>query len=79
MRKGEFALRRGEIRVKFHAPVDARHYSLDQKEELMAQVHAAVAAGLPDEQKPALPGAPVAASGGEVRPARPVAEEAPEI
>jgi len=54
MRKGEFALRPGEILVKFHPPVDAPSYSLDDKEELIARVHAVVAAGLPDEQKPLL-------------------------
>jgi 1-acyl-sn-glycerol-3-phosphate acyltransferase len=79
MRKGEFALRPGEIQIKFHPAVNARQYSLEQKEELMARVHAAVAAGLPDEQKPVLPGTPVAASGREVRSGRAVAEEAPEI
>src|SRR3990172_2827953 len=52
MRKGEFALQPGEILVKFHPPVDTRTYSLDEKEDLIAHVHAIVAAGLPDDQKP---------------------------
>jgi 1-acyl-sn-glycerol-3-phosphate acyltransferase len=52
MRKGEFALRPGEILVKFHLPVDARQFSADAKEELIARVHAVVAAGLPEDQKP---------------------------
>lgn len=61
MRKGEFALRPGEIVVKFHPPVDARQFSTDEKEELIARVHAIVAAGLPEDQKPVVerpPGAP---------------------
>ena len=58
MRKGEFAVRPGEILVKFHPPVETRGCSLDDKEDLIARVHAIVAAGLPDDQKP-LPDQPV--------------------
>lgn len=68
MRKGEFALFPGEILVKFHPPVDARPFSVDEKEELIARVHAVVASGLPEDQKP-LPEPPSAAplkAGGEV-------------
>lgn len=52
MRKGEFAIRPGEVTVKFHPPVNAAEFSLDDKGELVARVHSAIAAGLPDDQKP---------------------------
>jgi len=52
MRKGSRALFPGEILVRFHPPVDASAFSLDQKEELIAQVHQAIAAGLPEDQQP---------------------------
>lgn len=52
MRKGEFAIRPGEILVRFHPPVDAAAFTPDTKEELIARVFAAVAAGLPAEQQP---------------------------
>jgi 1-acyl-sn-glycerol-3-phosphate acyltransferase len=54
MPKGSLALRPGEVRVRFHAPVDASAYRLDQKDELIARVRAAVAAGLPEDQQPRL-------------------------
>jgi 1-acyl-sn-glycerol-3-phosphate acyltransferase len=53
MSKGESRLRPGEILVRFHPAIDAREYSLEKKEELMARAHAAVAAGVPDDQQPA--------------------------
>jgi 1-acyl-sn-glycerol-3-phosphate acyltransferase len=52
MRKGELRLRPGEVVVRFHAPVETSGFSLERKEELLTVVHRAVAAGLPDEQKP---------------------------
>jgi len=52
MSKGGFALRPGEVRVRFHPPVDASAYGLDRKDELIARVRAAVAAGLPEDQQP---------------------------
>lgn len=67
MGKGSWVLRPGLIRVRFHPPVDAGAYSLDRKEELIARVHAAVAAGLPDDQKPS---AGDAAAGSEPSPPR---------
>jgi 1-acyl-sn-glycerol-3-phosphate acyltransferase len=52
MRKGEWAIHPGEIHIRFHPPVDSSAYSLEQRGELMAQVQAAVAAGLPEDQQP---------------------------
>lgn len=52
MRRGELAIHPGEIAVKFHPPVDAAQYTVDQRGELLARVQAAVAAGLPEDQQP---------------------------
>jgi 1-acyl-sn-glycerol-3-phosphate acyltransferase len=52
MRKGEWAVHPGEIHVRFHPPVDSSAYSIEQRGELLAQVQAAVAAGLPEDQQP---------------------------
>jgi len=52
MRKGEFGIQPGIIRVKFHPPTDASAYSLDQRDELLERVYAAVASGLPEAQQP---------------------------
>jgi 1-acyl-sn-glycerol-3-phosphate acyltransferase len=52
MGKGSWAVRPGEIAVQFHRAIDARAYSEQERDALMARVHAAVAAGLPAEQQP---------------------------
>lgn len=52
MRKGELAIHPGEILVRFHPPIDASAYTLEQRDELTARVHAAIAAGLPPDQQP---------------------------
>ena len=53
MPKGKLAIHPGEIVVKFHLPVDASRYTLEQRGELLERVQAAVAAGLPEDQQPA--------------------------
>ena len=55
MQKGELAVHPGEVVVKFHPAVDAADYSAEQRGELLDRVHAAVAAGLPEEQQPLSP------------------------
>jgi 1-acyl-sn-glycerol-3-phosphate acyltransferase len=50
--KGSWAIRPGEMIVKFGPPVDASKYTADQRGELLARVESLVAAGLPPEQKP---------------------------
>jgi 1-acyl-sn-glycerol-3-phosphate acyltransferase len=55
MRKGELAIHPGEIVVRFGKPVDASAYTLEQRDELTARVHAAVAASLPADQQPLEP------------------------
>jgi 1-acyl-sn-glycerol-3-phosphate acyltransferase len=52
MRKGDWTIHPGEVRVRFGKPVDAAKFSVDQRDELRKQVQDLVAAGLPDEQKP---------------------------
>jgi 1-acyl-sn-glycerol-3-phosphate acyltransferase len=52
LRKNALAIRTGEIVVKFHPPVDASSYTLQERDQLVARVHAAVAAGLPADQQP---------------------------
>ena len=52
MRKGESAIHRGDVVVRFGAPVNAADYSLDARADLLHRVHSLVAAGLPPEQQP---------------------------
>jgi 1-acyl-sn-glycerol-3-phosphate acyltransferase len=58
MRKDEWSIHPGEIVVRFGRPIDASAYTVDQRAELLAVVHAAVAAGLPADQKPLVPPEP---------------------
>ncbi len=53
MRKGELRIHPGEIVVRFQPAVDASSYTLEQRDELAARVHAAIASALPPEQQPA--------------------------
>ena len=53
MSKGRLRIYPGEIRIKFHPPIDASKYGIHNREELVTRVHAAVAAGLPEWQQPA--------------------------
>jgi len=43
----------GKVTVRFGKPVDVSGYTVDQRNALAQQVHDAVAAQLPDDQKPA--------------------------
>ena len=52
MRKNEWAIHPGEIVVKFRPPMDASAYTLEQRDELAARAHAALAAALPPDQQP---------------------------
>ncbi|HTS13601.1 MAG TPA: lysophospholipid acyltransferase family protein [Candidatus Limnocylindrales bacterium] len=53
MEKGAFAIRPGEVLVRFGAPADSSKYTLDQRGDLLAYVQSLVAAGLPPDQQPA--------------------------
>jgi 1-acyl-sn-glycerol-3-phosphate acyltransferase len=52
MRKGEWAIRPGEVIVRFGPAVDASQYPPDRRAELQARVASLVAAGLPSDQQP---------------------------
>jgi 1-acyl-sn-glycerol-3-phosphate acyltransferase len=52
MRPGEWAVRPGQVIIRFGPPVDASAYTLEQRADLLAHVEELVAAGLPEEQKP---------------------------
>jgi len=58
MEKRSLKMRSGEILVEFLEPIDASRFSFEQREELNDVVHAAMAAGLPADQRPlGFPGA----------------------
>jgi 1-acyl-sn-glycerol-3-phosphate acyltransferase len=52
MRKGHWSLYPGEVIVRFGPPIDSSEYTLERRGELLARVEAAVAEGLPPEQRP---------------------------
>jgi hypothetical protein len=52
MEKGSLVIHPGEIRVEFLDPIDASKYSLDERDVLNEHVRAAMAAGLPPDQRP---------------------------
>jgi 1-acyl-sn-glycerol-3-phosphate acyltransferase len=53
MKKKSLVIRPGKVTVRFGKPVDVSGYTVDQRNALAQQVHDAVAAQLPDDQKPA--------------------------
>ena len=58
MRKRSLEIHPGEILVEFLAPIDASQYRFEEREQLNAAVHDALAAGLPPDQRPSgFPGA----------------------
>jgi 1-acyl-sn-glycerol-3-phosphate acyltransferase len=52
MGKRSMVIRPGEIQVEFLEPIDASKYSLEERETLNERIRAALAAGLPPEQRP---------------------------
>jgi 1-acyl-sn-glycerol-3-phosphate acyltransferase len=46
MPKGRLAIAPGEILLRFGAPIESRGYAVDEREELLERVRAAIAAGL---------------------------------
>jgi 1-acyl-sn-glycerol-3-phosphate acyltransferase len=53
MRKGEWFVRSGTALIRFGPAVDASAYTFDRRGELLERVHQLVAAGLPEDQRPA--------------------------
>ncbi len=54
MRKGSRKINPGEVTVRFGEPVEASRFPLEQRNDLLAILEAAVAAGLPPDQRPEL-------------------------
>jgi 1-acyl-sn-glycerol-3-phosphate acyltransferase len=52
MEKRSLKITPGEIVVEFLDPIDASGYSFDQRDDLNRKVHDALAAGLPQDQRP---------------------------
>lgn len=52
MRKGSRKINAGDVTVRFGRPIDGSQFSIERRNELLAQLEAAVAAGLPPEQQP---------------------------
>ncbi len=54
MKKNSWLVQPGKVMVRFGKPIDASEYSVEQRDELARRVHDAVAAELPEDQKPAV-------------------------
>lgn len=52
MEKRSLVIRPGVITVEFLEPIDASAYTFERRDDLNKRVHAAMAAALPDDQKP---------------------------
>src|SRR5579872_950431 len=52
MKKNSWRVRPGKVQVRFGKPIDASKYTVEQRDELAKRVHDAVAAELPEDQKP---------------------------
>jgi 1-acyl-sn-glycerol-3-phosphate acyltransferase len=50
--KGEWAVRPGDVTVRFDPPVDTSKYDVDHRGELLERVHTVVAENLPADQQP---------------------------
>jgi 1-acyl-sn-glycerol-3-phosphate acyltransferase len=52
MEKRSLVIHPGEIHVEFLEPIDATAYSVDERDSLNDRLHAAMAAALPEDQRP---------------------------
>lgn len=52
LRKGDWAIRPGEVLIRFGPAVNASQYSISRRGELLTRVRDLVAAGLPADQQP---------------------------
>ena len=58
MEKRKLRITPGDILVEFLGPIDPTKYSLEQRDELLQEIHDRLAAGLPPDQRPlGFPGA----------------------
>jgi 1-acyl-sn-glycerol-3-phosphate acyltransferase len=53
MKKKSLVIHPGTVTVRFGKPIDASAYTIEQRDDLAKVVHDAIAAELPEEQKPA--------------------------
>jgi 1-acyl-sn-glycerol-3-phosphate acyltransferase len=53
MQKGSWKISAGEVTVRFGAPANGAEYTLESRDELRDRVENLIAAGLPEEQRPA--------------------------
>jgi 1-acyl-sn-glycerol-3-phosphate acyltransferase len=53
MKKNSLVIHPGKVTVRFGKPIDASAYTIEQRDDLARVVHEAIAAQLPEEQKPA--------------------------
>ncbi|MBZ5642378.1 MAG: 1-acyl-sn-glycerol-3-phosphate acyltransferase [Acidobacteriia bacterium] len=54
MKKKSLIIHPGKVTVRFGKPIDASAFTIEQRDDLARQVHDAIAAELPAEQKPAI-------------------------
>jgi 1-acyl-sn-glycerol-3-phosphate acyltransferase len=53
MRKDEWAMHPGEVIIRFGPAVDGAAYTMERRGEMLSKVEEIIAAGLPEEQRPA--------------------------
>ncbi len=54
MKKKSLIIHPGKVTVRFGKPIDASAYTIEQRDDLAKVVHDAIAAELPEDQKPAI-------------------------
>ncbi|MBZ5662026.1 MAG: 1-acyl-sn-glycerol-3-phosphate acyltransferase [Acidobacteriia bacterium] len=54
MKKKSLVIHPGKVTVRFGKPIDASAYTIEQRDDLAKAVHDAIAAELPEDQKPAM-------------------------
>lgn len=52
MKKNSLIVRPGKVTVRFGKPIDASKFTIEQRDDLAQIVHEAIAADLPEDQKP---------------------------
>ena len=52
MKKNSLIVRPGKVTVRFGKPIDASKFTIERRDELAQIVHEAIAANLPEDQKP---------------------------
>jgi hypothetical protein len=55
MKKKSLVIRPGDVTVRFGTPIDVSEYTIGRRDDLALRVYRAIAAALPEDQKPATP------------------------